>query len=88
MLPVEQNHLIDIHAIDVIGAEHRYQIRPERLDQAQALVDGVGGSVKHLRARMHLRRHHRHELIGSSGDISHALRTCSIKDCALYCTSR
>jgi hypothetical protein len=55
---VEVDHLIDVHAIDVVGAEHRHQVRGEIFDQIQILIDGVGCSPIPDFTAAHLRGDH------------------------------
>ena len=39
------NHAGDVHAIDVVGAENRNQVRVGLLDEVNVLKDGIGGSL-------------------------------------------
>ena len=50
-LDVKFDHLADVHAIDVIGAEDRDHVRLGLLDQIDVLVNGVGGAAIPVLAR-------------------------------------
>ena len=60
---MERQHLPDVHAIDVIGAEDGHQVRREVQQQVEVLVDGVGSALVPRLAPPHLRRHDDHEVI-------------------------
>ena len=53
------DHLARIHAIDVVGAEHRHHVGAFVLDQVEVLVDRVGRSLEPVRTTPHLGRHRR-----------------------------
>ena len=58
------DHLPDVLAINVIGAEYGNNIRAGLLDKIDVLVDGVGGSAIPVLARgPHLRGHRDDELV-------------------------
>ena len=57
------DHLADIHAIDMVGAENRNQLGIVPLDQKQILVTRVGGALVPIGAEAHLRRHRRDKVI-------------------------
>ena len=51
------DHLPDIHAIDVIGAENGDQFGIVPFEQIQILIHAVGGALVPIFSRAHLRRH-------------------------------
>ena len=56
-LQVLVDHLADVHAVDVVGAEDDDDVRPLVVDQVQALEDRVGAAGVPARAEPLLRRH-------------------------------
>src|SRR5450756_908559 len=48
------NHLVNVHAVDVIGAEDRYYVGAVMVYQPQVLIDGVSGALEPVRAAAHL----------------------------------
>ncbi len=42
---VNVDHVRDVHAVDVIGAEDGHDVRLGLFDQIDVLVDGVGGAL-------------------------------------------
>ena len=52
------NHLLDIHLVDVISAEHGYHIRPESAQQLYVLVDGIGRPPIPVITHLHLGGNH------------------------------
>ena len=56
LLHVEVEHLPDVHAVDVVGAEDEDVVRLLVGDDVEVLVDGVGGALEPLGAVAHLRR--------------------------------
>ncbi len=61
---VELDHVAEVHAVDVVGAEDRDQLGAEVADQVEILEDGVGGAPIPGLAAAHLRRHHGDERLG------------------------
>jgi hypothetical protein len=57
---VSLDHLRRIHPVDVVGAEHRHQVRLLAADEVQRLVDRVGRAGLPARAEPLLRRDRRH----------------------------
>ena len=53
------DHLLGIHAVDVVGAEHADVVGPLVVDEVEALVDRVGRAGEPARAAPLLRRHRR-----------------------------
>ena len=45
-LAVEGDHLAHVHAVDVVGGEHRHHVGRMRLQQVEVLVDRVGGALE------------------------------------------
>ena len=61
---VEFQHLADVHAVDVVGAEDHHEMRIGLFDQVDVLIDGVGGAaIPVLAGRAHLRRHGNDEVL-------------------------
>jgi len=58
---MECEHLVHVHPVDVVRAEHRHDVGVEIVDQVQVLQDRVGGAAIPGGAHPHLRRHDRHE---------------------------
>ncbi len=88
-LQVEVDHLADIHAVDVVGAEHRHQVRYVLLDQIEVLdtprptvpwnqsgPPRIWGGTTVTNCSWKI------------GESTQDRRMCSIRDCDLYCTSR
>ena len=61
-LDVVIDHLLRVHAVDVVGTEHADEIRILVRDQVEVLVDRVGRAGEPERAAAHLRRHGCHVL--------------------------
>jgi hypothetical protein len=59
-LDVLVEHLARVHAVDVVGAEHRHVVRLLVVEQVEVLVDRVGRAREPVRPAPHLRRHGRH----------------------------
>ena len=59
-----RDHLADVHEVDVVGAEHRDQLRLRELDQVDVLVDRIGGALVPLLALAHLGGDRNDELAG------------------------
>jgi len=53
---VELDHVAEVHAVDVVGAEDRDQLGAEVADQVEILEDGVGRAPVPALATAHLRR--------------------------------
>ena len=51
------HHLLEIHAVDVVGADDHHNIRLHVLDDVDGLVDGVGGAEIPVLAETLLRGH-------------------------------
>ena len=51
------DHLLDVHAVDVVGAEHRHQIGPLVAENIQILEHRVGRASEPSWACSHLGRH-------------------------------
>ena len=64
LVHVELDHLADVHAVDVIGAEDDHEVRIGLLDQIDVLIDGVGGAaIPVLAGGTHLRGHGNDEVL-------------------------
>ena len=61
---VEVGHLPHIHAVDMVGGEHRDQIGRVRLQEVEMLDHGVGGALELAAERIGARQEH---LDGSFG---------------------
>ena len=59
-LDVLADHLLGVHAVDVVGAEHDDDVGPLVAQQVEVLVDRVGRALEPVRAAAHLRGHRRH----------------------------
>ena len=59
---MEIDHLLDVHAVDVIGAEHQHQIRAVLPDQVDVLVHRIRRALEPFLPAPHLRRHHGDEM--------------------------
>src|SRR3569833_2176493 len=66
-LTMELDHLADIHAVDVIGAEHGDDVGTMQTDQIQIFINGTGRAFKPAGAAAHLRRHDGDEMRGIDG---------------------
>ena len=53
------DHLLRVHPVDVVGAEHDDVVGPLVVDEVEALVDGVGRAGEPARSEALLRRHRR-----------------------------
>jgi hypothetical protein len=58
-LDVLVEHLLRIHPVDVVGAEHRHVVRLLVVEQVEVLIDRVGRPREPVRPAPHLRRHRR-----------------------------
>ena len=72
VLPVERHHLVHVHAVDVVRAEHGHQVGVEVVDEVQVLEDSVGAATEPHFPDAHLRGHDgdevvRHEAAGLPG---------------------
>jgi hypothetical protein len=67
-LLVEGQHLPDVHAVHVVGAEDEGVVRFLVRDDVEVLVDGVGRALEPARAVAHLRRDDLHELVEERGE--------------------
>ena len=63
VLPVEGHHLVHVHAVDVIRAEHGHQVGVEVVDQVEVLEDGIRAAAEPHLADPHLRRHDGDEVV-------------------------
>ena len=64
LVHVELQHLADVHAVDVVGAEDHHEVRIGLFNQVDVLIDGVGGAaIPVLAGRAHLRRHRNDEVL-------------------------
>jgi hypothetical protein len=64
LLLVVRDHALDVHPVDVVGAEDRDQVRIGLLDQVGVLIDRVRGApVPGLARRPHLGRHRDDEVV-------------------------
>ena len=64
LVDVVFQHLADVHAVNMIGAEDHHVMRIGLFDQVDVLVDGVGGAaIPVLRGRAHLRGHGNDEVL-------------------------
>jgi hypothetical protein len=64
---VRFQHLLRIHAVDVIGTEHADVFRVLVTDEIEVLVDGVRGALEPAPAEAHLRRHGHHVVVEEVG---------------------
>ena len=63
---MEVEHLIDVHPVDVVGAEDRDDVGAEVVDEVQVLQDRVRRAAIPRGAEAHLRRHHGDEGVGEN----------------------
>ena len=66
-LDVELDHLLGVHPVHVVGAEHDDVVGILVVDQVQRLIDRVGGAGVPARAEPLLRRHRGDVLAGKPG---------------------
>ena len=64
MLDMEVDHLLHVHPVDMVGAEHRDQFGLGVIEQVEILKDRVGGAVVPGLAQPHLGRHRGDEVVG------------------------
>ena len=64
MLAVERHHLVHVHPVDVVRAEHRHQVGVEIVDQVEVLEDGVRAAAEPYLPDPHLGRHDGDEVVG------------------------
>jgi len=57
-LAVEGGHLANVHPVHMVGGEYRHEVGRVRLEQVQALVDGVGGALELAAAGIGARQQH------------------------------
>ena len=60
---MKSHHLVYIHAIDMICAEHSNNIRPVYIQQIHTLIHGIGGAFETMTAFVQLWWHYRYELL-------------------------
>ena len=66
-LQVKADHLVYVHAVDVVGSEHQDQLRMLILDQVEVLADRVRGALEPAMSLQHLGGHHGDELVRKQG---------------------
>jgi hypothetical protein len=57
-LAVRGDHLAHIHAVHMVGGEHRHPVGPMRLDEIEVLVDRVRGTLEPPAERVRARQQH------------------------------
>ena len=63
-LLVERQQVVDVHPVDVVGAEDRHDVRVEVVHDVEVLQHGVGGAAIPGGPEAHLGRHHGDEVVG------------------------
>ena len=83
-LDVELDHLLGVHPVHVIGAEHDDVVGIFVVDQVQRLVDGVGGAGVPARAEPLLGRD-RGDVLAGKPDSRQFCEMWRSSECDLYC---
>ncbi|CAA9892234.1 hypothetical protein METHB2_600029 [Candidatus Methylobacter favarea] len=63
MVQMKLNHLVNVHAIDMIGTKDCHYVGAVMFYQPQVLVDGVSSALEPFRATAHLGRHDSYEVV-------------------------
>ena len=83
---MELDHLVDVHAVDMIRPKDSDQIRRRILDQVQVLIYGVRRTqIPHF-AAAHLGGHDADELVPQQPAEAPGLVRWPMSDWDLYCT--